>query len=468
MKRRLIKLNTHENVRHPWRNQDFEAQLESGIAEWKTKRADIYRPLRIEAGLDNHPHAPLSIIGLRGDCLNGSDGLLLQVEELIKLSRGEQDTDKEYVIYPDFVRFDSGEGKAVLANSVRGHDIYIYADVFNHGVKYLMYGEEQRYSPDDHYADLKRVIGAIMGKASRVSIIMPMLYEGRQHRRSLRESLDCAIMLQELRDMGISNFLTFDAHDPRVQNAIPLLGFDDVHTTHQMIKALVNKYGSELSLDRDKIIVVSPDEGGMSRNIYFSEALKLDLSMFWKRRDYTRVVNGKNPIIEHKYIGADSLEGLDIIISDDMIASGASLIDVADQLKAQGVNRIFAFSPFGLFCGKSTENDFDKAYEKGVIEQVFTTNLIYRPDWLCGKPWYTEVDLSRYLAMFIDTLNRDMTISSLLNTRPRIMNFLIEEGLRTEADYVEDYVDSELLKTDPDAARANALRRIREVRSKVR
>ncbi|MBQ9802811.1 MAG: ribose-phosphate pyrophosphokinase, partial [Clostridia bacterium] len=296
------------------------------------------------------------------------------------------------------------------------HDVYIIADPFNYGVTYKMYGREVPMSPDDHFADIKRVIAAIAGKARRVSVIMPMLYEGRQHKRSARESLDCALMLQELVSMGVKNIITFDAHDARVQNAIPLSGFDDVRPTYQMIKALVRQY-PDISLDKEDLMIISPDEGAMGRCMYFSSVLGLDIGMFYKRRDYSRIVNGRNPIEAHEYLGKD-VAGKDVIIVDDMISSGESLLDVAKQLKEKGAKRIFNFATFGLFT--DAFDKFDKAYKDGMIDRIFTTNLVYRTPELHAKEWYVEVNMCKYVAYILDTLNHDDTISGLLDPAKRI------------------------------------------------
>jgi ribose-phosphate pyrophosphokinase len=292
-------------------------------------------------------------------------------------------------------------------------------------------------SPDDHYADLKRTIAAMAGKAKRITLIMPMLYEGRQHKRSARESLDCAIMLQELASMGVSNIITFDAHDPRVSNAIPLTGFDSIRPTYQMLKALVRAV-PDISLSGDDIMIISPDEGAMSRTMYYATVLGLDLGMFYKRRDYTRVVNGKNPIVAHEYLGKD-LNGKDAIIIDDMISSGESIIDVARQIKEKGAKRIFFFVAFGLFTAGF--DLFDKAYEEGLFTKCFTTNLVYHPDGLMEKEWYTEVNMCKYVAIIIDTLNKDQSISTLLNPVKKIHAILDEHTKKMDTQ----------LKINPDA-----------------
>ena len=322
-----------------------------------------------------------------------------------------------FIVDADFTRFGSGEGKCLLHETVRGYDIYIICDCFNHGVTYNMYGYECHYSPDEHYANLKRAISAVEGKARRINVIMPMLYEGRQHKRSRRESLDCAIALQELCiDMGVENIITFDAHDPRVQNAIPLKGFENVAPTYQMVKALTKNF-KDLKIDHDHLMVISPDEGGMGRCIYYSTVLGIDLGMFYKRRDYSVVVNGRNPILAHEFLG-DDVEGKDCLIIDDMISSGDSMIEVATKLKELKANRIFICTSFGLFCNGLQE--FDKAYKAGNIHGVFTTNLVYRTPELLEKPWYFEVDMSKYCSLIIDTLNHDCSVSSLLNPADKI------------------------------------------------
>lgn len=330
-----------------------------------------------------------------------------------------------YIINANFPRFGTGEAKAVITQTIRGYDLYIVIDAFNYGCTYKMYGREVPMSPDDHFANLKRVISATMGKAHRITVIMPMLYEGRQHRRAGRESLDCAIALQELcNNMGVDNIITFDAHDPRVQNSIPLNGFEDVQPAYQMIKALVNNV-PDLKIDKDHLMVISPDEGGMGRCIYYSTVLGLELGMFYKRRDFTRVVNGRNPIVAHEFLGAD-VDGKDVIIVDDMISSGDSMIEVAKKLKDLKANRVFICTCFGLFCeGLKT---FDEAYEKGLFDRVFTTNLVYRTPELLQRDWYCEVDMSKYISYIIDTLNHDMSVSKLLNPADRIYNFLERKG----------------------------------------
>ncbi|MEE0128528.1 MAG: ribose-phosphate pyrophosphokinase [Eubacterium sp.] len=323
-------------------------------------------------------------------------------------------------------RFGSGESKAVINETVRGYDLYIVTDCFNYSVTYKMYGMTVPKSPDDHYADLKRVISATSSKAKRISVIMPMLYEGRQHKRSSRESLDCAMALQELVNLGVENIITFDAHDQRVQNAIPHKSFENVMPTYQMIKAIVNNI-DDLKVDKDHLMVISPDEGAMQRCIYFATQLGVNLGMFYKRRDFTKVVDGRNPIVEHQYLG-DPINGKDIIIVDDMISSGESMLEVAKKLKGLGANRIFVCTTFGLFANGL--DVFDEAYKEGVFEKVFTTNGVYQTPELLSREWYQSVDLSKYVAYFLDTLNHDMSVSSLLDSSDKIDSILRRKGLK--------------------------------------
>ena len=323
-------------------------------------------------------------------------------------------------------RFGSGEGKGEILESVRGKDLYILVDICNHSLTYKMNGYTNYMSPDAHYQDLKRVIAAIAGKARRITVIMTMLYEGRQHKRTKRESLDCAVMLQELIAMGVTNFLTFDAHDPRINNAIPLHGFDNVQPTYQMIKALVKNI-PDLVVDKDHLVMISPDEGAMQRCIYYSSVLGVDIGMFYKRRNYSVIIDGKNPIEAHEYLGQD-LTGKDVIIVDDMISSGESMFDVAKQLKQKGAKRIFNFATFGLFTNGFEK--FDKAYEDGIIDKIFTTNLVYHKPELETKPWWCEVNMCKYVSLLIDTLNHDDSIGSLLDPIDRIENILKTYNLK--------------------------------------
>ncbi|MBS7330041.1 MAG: ribose-phosphate pyrophosphokinase [Lachnospiraceae bacterium] len=325
-----------------------------------------------------------------------------------------------YILDARLPRFGSGEGKGEIKESVRGTDLFILVDVCNYSLTYSMAGHENHMSPDDHYQDLKRVIAAVGGKARRITVIMPFLYESRQHKRTARESLDCAIALQELIHMGVDNIITFDAHDPRVQNAIPLHGFETVQPAYQFIKGLLRNV-KDLKLDSEHMMVISPDEGGMSRAIYIANVLGLDMGMFYKRRDYTKIVNGRNPIVAHEFLGS-SVEGKDMIIIDDMISSGDSMLEVATELKKRKAGRIFVFSTFGLFTNGL--NKFDEAYDQGLITKVLTTNLIYQPQELLDRDWYISCDMSKYIAYIIDTLNHDSSISDLLNPNERIQSIV--------------------------------------------
>ena len=325
-----------------------------------------------------------------------------------------------YLLEAAVPRFGSGEAKGVIKTSVRGSDLYLLVDVANYSLTYSLCGHENHMSPDDHYQDLKRIIAAVGGKARRITVIMPYLYESRQHKRTARESLDCALALQEMVGMGVDNIITFDAHDPRVQNAIPLHGFETVQPAYQFIKGLLT-HVKDLKINADNMMVISPDEGGMSRAIYIANVLGLDMGMFYKRRDYARVVNGRNPIVAHEFLGS-SVEGKDMIIIEDMISSGESVLEVASALKERKANRIFVFSTFGLFTAGL--EGFDKAYEEGIIHRVLTTNLIYQPPELLEREWYIDCDMSKYIAYLIDTLNHDTSISDLLNPVERIQSIV--------------------------------------------
>ena len=379
------------------------------------------------------PYGPLGIIALPG-----TEEIARKIDSYLVKWRAEQAAaHKEniafygyqrdsYLINTSIARFGSGEGKAVINDTIRGYDLYIIADCFNYSVTYNMYGMDVPKSPDDHFSDLKRVISAASSKAKRINVIMPMLYEGRQHKRSSRESLDCAMALQELTSLGVENIITFDAHDQRVQNSIPHKSFENVMPTYQMIKALVNSV-EDLSVDPNHLMVISPDEGAMHRCIYFATQLGVNLGMFYKRRDYTRVVNGRNPIVAHQYLG-ESVEGKDIIIVDDMISSGESMLEVARKLKELKAKRIFVCTAFGLFCNGL--EIFDKAHEEGVFEKVFTTNGVYQSPALLSRDWYQSVELSKYLAYFLDTINHDLSVSSLLDSSNKIDKLLKEKGLK--------------------------------------
>ncbi len=321
-------------------------------------------------------------------------------------------------------RFGSGEAKGIIRESVRGDDLYILVDVCNYSLTYTVCGHTNHMSPDDHYQDLKRIIAAVGGKARRITVIMPFLYESRQHRRSARESLDCALALQELTQMGVESIITFDAHDPRVQNAIPLKSFETVQPTYQFIKALL-KNVPDLKVDTEHLMVISPDEGAMSRAVYYANVLGIDIGMFYKRRDYSKIVDGRNPIIAHEFLGSD-LKGKDVIIIDDMISSGESMIDVATELKHRKANRIFVAATFGLFTNGMEK--FDEAYKKGLIDNILTTNLVYQPEEVLSRNYYINVDMSKYVALLIDTLNHDQSISELLNPAERIHDVLKKYG----------------------------------------
>ena len=329
----------------------------------------------------------------------------------------KQDT---YIIDAKCSRFGSGEAKGTINESIRGKDLYLIVDVTNYNIQYKLCGHINRMSPDDHYSDLKRLIAAASGKARRINVIMPFLYESRQHKRTARESLDCALALQELKDMGVENIITFDAHDPRVQNAIPMSGFESIQPNYQFIKSLFQSV-DDLTVDSEHMMIISPDEGAMTRAVYYANVLGIDMGMFYKRRDYSRVVNGRNPIVAHEFLGA-SVEGKDVLIIDDMISSGESMLDTARELKKRKANRVFVASTFGLFTNGLEA--FDKAYEEGTISRILTTNCIYQSPELLSRPYYVNVDLSKYIALLIDTLNHDHSISDLLDPNEKIHKLL--------------------------------------------
>lgn len=360
--------------------------------------------------MDSRYYGELGVIGMKG-----TEAFVERVNAYLKQWRKAEENDT-YLMQADCPRFGTGEAKGIVRESCRGKDIFIFTDMFNYGVTYKMYGMTVPMSPDDHYQDLKRIISAIGAKAKRVNVIMPMLYEGRQHRRSARESLDCAEALQELVSMGVANILTFDAHDSRVHNAIPLAGFDNVRTSYQMLKAIAREY-PDITFDPEQMMIISPDEGGMSRAMYYSSVLGLELGMFYKRRNYTVVIDGRNPIEAHEFLG-HSVEGRDVVIVDDMISSGESAIDVAKELKKRGARRIFMFATFGLFCNGC--ESLDRAYNDGVITRIFTTNLNYRTEEIRNKPWYAEVNMCKYVAYLMDTINKEQSISELLDPVKRI------------------------------------------------
>ena len=384
---------------------------------------------RNERNLDNIPAGTLGSIAI-----DGCQAMGKEVDHFITTWRHE-DGHKfmddvvfsgyqrdSYLVNAHVPRFGSGEAKGVIDESVRGMDLYILVDVCNYSLTYSMSGNTNHMSPDDHYQNLKRIIAAVGGKAKRINVIMPFLYESRQHKRSSRESLDCALALQELTHMGVDNIITFDAHDPRVQNAIPLKGFDNIMPTYQFIKALLRST-SDLEIDNEHLMVISPDEGAMNRTMYFSSVLGVDIGMFYKRRDYSVVVDGRNPIVAHEFLGS-SVEGKDVMIIDDMISSGESMLDVARELKRRKARRVFCISTFGMFTNGL--ESFDKAYEEGLIYKVITTNCTYqRPD-LFERPWYVSCDVAKYIALLIDSINHEASISAILNPHDRITKRLEE------------------------------------------
>lgn len=387
-----------------------------------------------EQFIERIPVGPLALMPLKS-----IDKLGAKVDEhLVKWRRERESEHKQtiafegyqrdsYVVKSKISRFGSGEAKGCILQTVRGDDLYLMVDVTNYSLTYSLCGMTNHMSPDDHYQDLKRIIAAATGKAKRINVIMPFMYESRQHKRSSRESLDCAMMLQELCSMGIDNFITFDAHDPRVMNAIPLNSFDNVSCTYQFIKALLNRY-EDLQIDSEHMMIISPDEGGMNRAIYYANVLGIDMGMFYKRRDYTKVVDGRNPIVAHEFLGTD-VSGKDVVIIDDMISSGESLIDTAKELKRRNARRVFACCTFGLFTNGLTK--FDKAYQNGSIDGILTTNLIYQTEELLSREWYIDVDMSKYIALLIDNLNHDESISELLDPTEKIQRRVAEYRAKT-------------------------------------
>ena len=360
--------------------------------------------------------APLGVIALEGatELGNKIDHYLVEWSK-----EGGYDTDS-FLIENQCPRFASGDGKGLIRSTVRGNDLFIIVDVGNYNCKYKMFGHENSMSPDDHYQDLKRVIQAAGGKAHRINVIMPILYGGRQHRRNYRESLDCACALQELQSMGVSNIVTFDAHDPRVHNAIPLMGFDNVMPTYQVLKTMFREI-KDLHITKDNFMIVSPDEGALNRNMYYASVLGVELGMFYKRRDYSKIINGRNPIIAHEYLG-NSVEGMDVFIADDIISSGESVLDIAYALKEKKANKIYAYATYGLFTDGFEK--FDKAYNDGYIDGILGTNLTYRPDELLRKEWFMEVDVSKYIAYFIAAINHDVSISTVIDPHEKIHQLL--------------------------------------------
>ena len=377
--------------------------------------------------IDTVPVGPLGLIPLKG-----MEEFTKKVNNYLVEWRKERESEHKgtllfseyekdnYIIKSSISRFGSGEAKGTIEESVRGDDLYLLVDVCNYSMTYSLSGKINHMSPDDHFQDLKRIIAAIAGKARRINVIMPFLYESRQHKKTGRESLDCALALQELTNMGVENIITFDAHDPRVQNAIPLKGFETVQPIYQYTKGLLKNF-PDLQVDSEHMMIISPDEGGMRRAIYFANMLKLDVGMFYKRRDYTKVVDGRNPIISHEFLGAD-VEGKDLVIIDDMISSGESVQEVAKELKKRKARRVFVCATFGLFTNGFAR--FDQYYEDGIIDGIFTTNLVYQSPDLLSRPYYHSIEMSKYVALIIDNLNHDSTISGLLTPTNRINNFL--------------------------------------------
>ena len=377
--------------------------------------------------IETIPVGPLGLIPLKS-----CTGLGKKVDDYLVEWRRERESEHKstiafsgyqrdsYILEANTPRFGSGEGKGTIEESVRGDDLYIMVDVCNYSLTYSLFGMTNHMSPDDHFQDLKRIIAAAAGKARRINVIMPFMYESRQHKRSGRESLDCAMALQELVNMGVENIITFDAHDPRVQNSIPLKGFETVQPIYQFLKHLL-KNEPDLQIDSDHMMVISPDEGGTSRAIYFANMLGLDMGMFYKRRDYTKIVNGRNPIVAHEFLGS-SVEGKDVLIIDDMISSGESMLDVAKELKRRKARKVFICATFGLFTGGLAK--FDQYYQDGLIDRILTTNLVYQTLDLLSRPYYINVDMSKYIALIIDNLNHDASLSDLLTPTKRINKLL--------------------------------------------
>ena len=385
--------------------------------------------------IETIPVGPLGLIPLKS-----CTGLGKKVDDYLVEWRRERESEHKstiafsgyqrdsYILEANTPRFGSGEGKGTIEESVRGDDLYIMVDVCNYSLTYSLFGMTNHMSPDEPFQDLKRIIAAAAGKARRINVIMPFLYESRQHKRSGRESLDCAMALQELVNMGVENIITFDAHDPRVQNSIPLKGFETVQPIYQFLKHLL-KNEPDLQIDSDHMMVISPDEGGTSRAIYFANMLGLDMGMFYKRRDYTKIVNGRNPIVAHEFLGS-SVEGKDVLIIDDMISSGESMLDVAKELKRRKARKVFICATFGLFTGGLAK--FDQYYQDGLIDRILTTNLVYQTPDLLSRPYYIDVDMSKYIALIIDNLNHDASLSDLLTPTKRI-NKLLERYKEQQA-----------------------------------
>ena len=356
--------------------------------------------------------APLGIVSLAG-----ASELTQKVEaHLVRWAKRAGMDVETFTIENSCPRFSSGDGKGLIKSTVRGYDLFFIVDVGNYSITYKYFGQENRMSPDDHYQDLKRLIQAASGKAHRINVVMPLLYGGRQHRRSYRESLDCAYMLQELQSMGVDNILTFDAHDPRVVNAIPLMGFDNLMPTYQVLKKMFRDF-PEMSTSKDDFMVISPDEGALNRNMYYAAVLGVELGMFYKRRDYSKIVDGRNPIVAHEYLGVP-VEGKDVFVSDDIISSGDSVLDIAQNVKSRNAKRFFAYATYAIFTNGLEK--FDKAYEEGLIDGIFGSNLTYVSPELRSRPWFHEVDVSKYIAYYISALNHDASIGAMIDPHSKI------------------------------------------------
>ena len=374
------------------------------------KTEDLYR--------EYNEVAPIGLIAMRG-----TEELAARINNyLIRWADRNGRPHQDFLIENECPRFSSGDAKGLIKSTVRGKDLFILIDVGNYSCSYKFFDKENHMSPDDHYADLKRIIQAASGKPHRINVIMPLLYGGRQHRRSYRESLDCAFMLQELRDMGVENVITVDAHDPRVCNAIPLMGFDNVIPSYQVLKSMFGAF-SDLIIDKDHFMVISPDEGALARNMFYASVLEVEMGMFYKRRDYATIVNGRNPIVAHEYLGTD-VKGKTVFVADDIISSGESMLDIAKELKKREAKRFFAYATYGIFTNGLAA--FDKAYEEGMIDAVFSTNLTYRTPELLKRPWYKEVDVSKYIAYFIACINHDTSISNVIDPHEKIKALLRE------------------------------------------
>ncbi len=366
--------------------------------------------------------APLGIIAM-----NSVTELGAKINNyLVDWSKRAGNDQDSFLIDVECPRFSSGDGKGLIKSTVRGKDLFIIIDVGNYNIKYDYFGMKNAMSPDDHFQDLKRIIQAASGKAHRINVIMPILYGGRQHRRNYRESLDCACALQELAAMGVSNIVTVDAHDPRVQNAVPLMGFDNVMPAYQVLKAMLHDI-KDLNLSKDSFMIVSPDEGALNRNMYYASVLGVEMGMFYKRRDFSTIVNGRNPIVAHEYLG-NPVEGKDIFVSDDIISSGESMLDLAYALKEKKAGRIFTYATYAIFTNGLDK--FDKAYNNGIIDGVFGTNLTYRTPELLSRPWFHEVDVSKYIAYFIEAINHDVSISKIIDPHTKIENLLKKYGMK--------------------------------------